>query len=312
MMQETRWLARFALFTAVLTTVLIVVGAVVRVTDSGLGCGSSWPLCDGKVIPPLDNLTAWIEWSHRLLAMLIGVLGLATLAAAWRSRQANRFAFGAVVVAALLYTVQSMLGRQVVVHELRPVLVALHLGTAMLLLAALLAACVAAAYRPEKRMQADSATLLTFITTALSLVIILTGALVRGSGATLACTDWPLCNGAVIPVGQGQAAMIHMAHRFAVVALGIALALLVWQAVQAGRSGPVRRVALLALAAYLAQAGVGALFVLTQAGRIWGAAHVGLAAATWALLVILSVMEYLQTNRQEPMAWQSQSKTAPS
>lgn len=312
MMQETRWLARFALVTAVLTTVLIVVGAVVRVTDSGLGCGSSWPLCDGKVIPPLDNLTAWIEWSHRLLAMLIGVLGLATLAAAWRSRQANRFAFGAVVVAALLYTAQSMLGRQVVVHELRPVLVALHLGTAMLLLAALLAACVAAAYRPEKRIQADSATLLTFITTALSLVIILTGALVRGSGATLACTDWPLCNGAVIPVGQGQAAMIHMAHRFAVVALGIALALLVWQAVQAGRRGPVRQVALLALAAYLAQAGVGALFVLTQAGRIWGAAHVGLAAATWALLVILSVMEYLQTNRQEPMAWQSQSKTAPS
>lgn len=312
MMQETRWLARFALVTTVLTTLLIVVGAVVRVTDSGLGCGSSWPLCDGKVIPPLDNLTAWIEWSHRLLAMLIGVLGLATLAAAWRSRQANRFAFGAVVVAALLYTAQSMLGRQVVVHELRPVLVALHLGTAMLLLAALLAACVAAAYRPEKRLQADSATLLTFITTALSLVIILTGALVRGSGATLACTDWPLCNGAVIPVGQGQAAMIHMAHRFAVVALGIALALLVWQAVQAGRSGPVRRVALLALAAYLAQAGVGALFVLTQAGRIWGAAHVGLAAATWALLVILSVMEYLQTNRQEPMAWQSQSKTAPS
>jgi heme A synthase len=312
MMQETRWLARFALVTAVLTTVLIVVGAVVRVTDSGLGCGSSWPLCDGKVIPPLDNLTAWIEWSHRLLAMLIGVLGLATLAAAWRSRQANRFAFGAVVVAALLYTAQSMLGRQVVVHELRPVLVALHLGTAMLLLAALLAACVAAAYRPEKRIQADSATLLTFITTALSLVIILTGALVRGSGATLACTDWPLCNGAVIPVGQGQAAMIHMTHRFAVVALGIALALLAWQAVQAGRSGPVRRVALLALAVYLAQAGVGALFVLTQAGRIWGAAHVGLAAATWALLVILSVMEYLQTNRQEPMAWQSQSKTAPS
>lgn len=311
MVQETRWLARLAFVTALFTVLLIVIGAIVRVTDSGLGCGSSWPLCDGKIIPPLDNLTAWIEWSHRLFAMLIGVLGLATLVAAWRSKRENRFAFGAVVIAALLYTAQSMLGRQVVVHELRPVLVALHLGTAMLLLASLLAAVVAATYRPQKRIQADPVTLLTYITTALSLVIILTGALVRGSGATLACTDWPLCNGAIIPGGQGQAAMIHMTHRFAVVALGISLALLVWQALQAGRSGQCRRVAVLALVAYLAQAGVGALFVLTQAGRVWGAAHVGLAAATWALLVTLSVMEYLQTSRQDTMAWQSQSKTAP-
>ena len=311
MVQETRWLARLALVTALFTVLLIVIGAIVRVTDSGLGCGSSWPLCDGKIIPPLDNLTAWIEWSHRLFAMLIGVLGMATLVAAWRSKQQNRFAFVAVVIAALLYTAQSMLGRQVVVHELRPVLVALHLGTAMLLLASLLAAVVAATYCPQKRIQADPVTLLTYITTALSLVIILTGALVRGSGATLACTDWPLCNGAIIPVGQGQAAMIHMTHRFAVVALGISLALLMWQALQAGRSGQVRRVAVLALVAYLTQAAVGALFVLTQAGRIWGAAHVGLAAATWALLVTLSVMEYLQTNRQDTMAWQSQSKTAP-
>jgi heme A synthase len=311
MMQEPRWLARLALITALLTLVLIVIGAIVRVTDSGLGCGSSWPLCDDRIFPPLDNLTAWIEWSHRLFAMLIGVFGLMTLVAAWRSRQVNRLAFGAVVTAALLYTVQSMLGRLVVAHELRPVLVALHLGTAMLLLAALVAAYIAATYRPQMRIQADSVTLLTYITTALSLVIILTGALVRGSGATLACTDWPLCNGVVIPVGQGQAAMIHMTHRFAVLVLGISLALLVWQSLQAGRSGPTRQIVLLALAAYLAQAGIGALFVLTQAGRIWGAAHVGLAAATGALLVTLSVVEYLQTNRQDTTAWQPQSKTAP-
>ena len=88
-------------------------------------------------------------------------------------------------------------------------------------------------------------------------------------------------------------------------------ALLAWQSLQSGRSGQGRRIVLLAFGAYLAQAGVGALFVLTQAGRIWGAAHVGLAAATWALLVTLSVMEYLQTSRQDTMAWQSQSKTAP-
>jgi heme A synthase len=314
--QSARWFTTLALLTALLTVGLIVFGAVVRVTDSGLGCGDSWPLCDGRVLPPLDNITAWIEWLHRLFAALIGLMGLVTLAAGWRVRREYRLAFGAVVVAALLFTLQSGLGALVVVLELPPTMVALHLGTAMLLLAALLVAAVASIYRPATLRQTDHITMLVYITTALSLVIILTGALVRGSGATLACTDWPLCNGEILPLAQGQPALIHMLHRFAVVALGIALVLLVWQMAQTGRSGPVRRMALLALLAYLAQAGVGALFVMTRALPVWGAAHVGLAAATWAFLIALSVMEYLNSrtlqDRQEMMAWQSQSRSVPS
>ncbi|MCL4254282.1 MAG: COX15/CtaA family protein, partial [Anaerolineae bacterium] len=77
--KQPRSFITLAMTTALLTAGLITFGAVVRVTDSGLGCGNSWPLCDGTIIPPLDNLTAWIEWSHRLFAMLIGVFGLAML-----------------------------------------------------------------------------------------------------------------------------------------------------------------------------------------------------------------------------------------
>ncbi len=289
-----RMFIRLALATAALTVGLIVFGAVVRVTDSGLGCGSSWPLCNGTIFPPLDNLTAWIEWLHRLFAALIGVMGLATLALAWRSHRHQGLVFGAVIVAAVLFVVQSALGALTVILHLPPTIVALHLGTAMLLLAALLVAVVAAVYQPTERQEADSVSLLAYITMALSLVIILTGALVRGSGATLACVDWPLCNGEILPVNQGQAALIHMLHRFAVVGLGIALVLLVWQVFQA-RQGTARQVAVLALVAYLVQAGIGALFVLTLAAPIWGAAHVGFAAATWALLVILSGMEFVST-----------------
>jgi cytochrome c oxidase assembly protein subunit 15 len=211
-----------------------------------------------------------------------------------------------------LYVVQSILGRSVVKAELSPTLVALHLGTAMLLLAALLVSVVAARYQPGAAHVADSMTWLAYITAALAFVIILTGALVRGSGATLACVDWPLCNGAVLPVNQGQAALIHMLHRFAVLGLGVSIALLVWQVIQSGRSQLLRRVAFLALVAYLAQAAVGALFVLTTAGTVWGATHVGLAAITWALLVILSVMEYLGNHASMDRAglqWKPQSET---
>ncbi|MBZ0301737.1 MAG: hypothetical protein K8J31_18465, partial [Anaerolineae bacterium] len=105
-------------------------------------------------------------------------------------------------------------------------------------------------------------------------------------------------------------------HRFAVLTLGITLVLVLWQVVQSGRGRLAQRIALLALVAYLAQAAVGALFVLTRAQPLWGAAHVGLAATTWALLIVLSVMEYLNhrasITRQDTKAWQSRSRTVPS
>lgn len=303
-----KWLV---LATALATVGLIVFGAVVRVTDSGLGCGDSWPLCDGTIFPPLDNLTAWIEWSHRLFAALIGVMGLASLAMAARSYRQNRVVFSMIVTAAVLFFIQSTLGALVVVLELPPTMVALHLGTAMLLLAALLTAYVGAVYKPERVYITDQVTMLTYTTAALSLVIILTGALVRGSGATLACVDWPLCNGAIFPFDQGTLAVVHMIHRVAVLALGVALVLLVWQ-VYVNRTYPAkRRVAVLALVTYLAQAGVGALFVLTSASPMWGAAHVGLAAGTWSFLVVLSAMEFVSSRELvNEGVWNTQSEIA--
>ncbi|MBN8634960.1 MAG: heme A synthase [Anaerolineae bacterium] len=312
---QSRLFPRLALATALLTVGLIVFGAVVRVTDSGLGCGNHWPLCNGTVIPPLDNLTAWIEWLHRLFAMLIGVFGLGTLIVAVRAyRKQNRGALTFTVIAAVLFAVQSGLGAIVVVFDLPPTFVTLHLGTAMLLLGALLVAAIVATYKQpaQSENQRDSFTTLTYITTALSLVIILTGALVRGSGATLACVDYPLCNGSVLPLDQGQLQIIHMTHRYSVAALGISLAMLVWSAWRARQAGPVRRLALLSLVMYLAQATIGALFVLTAASPLWGAAHVGFAAATWALLVALSAVETInnRTNNQPEVGWQPSSQAS--
>jgi heme A synthase len=52
----------------------------------------------------------------------------------------------------------------------------------------------------------------------------------------------------------------------------------------------------LALVGYLLQAGVGAMVVLSRAAEIWAAGHVGFAAATWALLVALLVIETSNTS----------------
>ena len=312
--QPDRLFFRLALTTALLTAGLIVFGAVVRVTDSGLGCGNEWPLCDGRVVPPLDNVTAWIEWSHRLFAALIGMFGLGMLVMAVRAyRNRNRMVLTATLIGAGLFVVQSALGAFVVIMDLPPTMVTLHLGTAMLLLGALLLAAIAAWHKPlENPYPRDSVTTLAYVTAVLSLVIILTGALVRGSGATLACTDWPLCNGAVLPFDQGELQTVHMMHRFSVVGLGLSLAMLVWYVFQARQAKLVRWLAVGALAVYLMQALVGAVFVWTDAAPVWGATHVGMAALTWALLVGLSAVDTLNsrhivsTQEQETTTWKAQ------
>ncbi|MCY3781153.1 MAG: COX15/CtaA family protein [Chloroflexi bacterium] len=235
-----------SLSTAALTLGLIVFGAVVRVTESGLGCGPDWPLCNGTIFPPLDNITAWIEWLHRLFALLIGCFGLATLAAAWRQyRQNNRRVLQITVVAAILFLVQSALGAIVVFLELPPTFVTLHLGVAMLLLSALLGAAVLAWHRPALARRADSIAVLAAVNAAMAFVVILTGALVRGSGATLACTQWPLCDsGTILPFEQGQLAVINMIHRLSVAAMSVTLLILLWQ-VYRHRSEPlIKRIAL--------------------------------------------------------------------
>jgi heme A synthase len=313
--RPSRLFISLALTTALLTVGLIVFGAIVRVTDSGLGCGSEWPTCHGSIIPPLNNLTAWIEWGHRAFAVLIGVFGLITLIIALRSyRQVYRAALVFTVAAALLYFVQSMLGMIVVKLELPPTFVTLHLGVAMLLLGALLVAAVIPWYQPVPAAR-DQVTVLAYANAAFALVIMLTGALVRGSGATLACTAYPFCVGTVLlPTDMGQLALIHMFHRFAVAAFGLTLVILVWQIYRLRQNGFVRMLAAGALTAYLLQVGIGAMYVFSVAAPLWGAAHVGMAATTWALLVVLSTVEALNTgeilkSREAGVEWKSPSNT---
>ncbi|MGB1285899.1 MAG: COX15/CtaA family protein, partial [Aggregatilineales bacterium] len=272
------------------------------------------PLCDGTIIPPLDNVTAWIEWTHRLFAALIGLFGLAMWYAAWRAYRADKpTVLQTTIVAAALFLVQSILGAIVVVLELPPTFVTLHLGTAMLLLGTLLIAAVTSQYVPRFRKR-DNVSWMIYINAAFSLLIILTGALVRGSGATLACgKNWPLCiDNTILPVEIGQLALIHMVHRFAVAALGITLLLLLWQIIQRRGNVMMRNITILTVLVYFMQAGVGAMYVFSVAGPEWGAAHVGMAAMTWGLLVILSTIEAMDTGEftisenQNETEWQLQ------
>src|SRR5256884_6787447 len=72
---------RVFLLAAIFAYLQIALGGVVRVTGSGLGC-PDWPLCQGRPYPPA-NLNAIIEYSHRTVGAITGVLIIATVVAAW-------------------------------------------------------------------------------------------------------------------------------------------------------------------------------------------------------------------------------------
>src|SRR5437660_12601089 len=96
--------SRLAWSAAACTYLLIILGAIVRITGSGMGCGDHWPLCNGKLLPPLD-LPTLIEYGHRLAAALVSVLVSALAAYAWCLRRGagggERFARGRTAYVAL-------------------------------------------------------------------------------------------------------------------------------------------------------------------------------------------------------------------
>src|SRR5439155_951772 len=195
----TRSFARLAWSAAAATYLLIVLGAIVRITGSGMGCGDHWPLCHGRLFPPLDELGTLIEWTHRLVAAVVSVLvaGLAGYAWSLRQRAGSPEQFnpgrGAYVALGLLI-VQILLGAVTVKLSLPPWTVVLHLGTAMLLLATLLVAALGPRPAPPSRAGLRAA--------ALGFVTVLLGALTANTGASSAWFGFPLCNGQLVPDGH--------------------------------------------------------------------------------------------------------------
>ncbi len=266
---------------------LVVLGGVVRVTESGLGC-PDWPLCGGRPVPK-SQAASIIEFSHRATAVLVTVLVLAVALLAWRRYRSRADILVPALAAAALVPAQALLGAVVVWLELPSWIVGVHFVVGMLFLAATVFAATSA-WRRREPAPSPAFLRLAWAGALTGLALVSAGAAVVSAHADEACgRQWPACNGAFL-AGGGDAAIqvVHRSLAYLVAGLATALVVLAWRG-----HGP-RLAAALPLAAIVAQTAIGVSLVLAGEGsgahEALAGLHVAGAGAVWASLVALAAL----------------------
>jgi cytochrome c oxidase assembly protein subunit 15 len=163
---------RLLLVTTVATALTALMGVITATAGAGLTCEARWPLCDGAVFGLFPaNFMSFIEWFHRLIAMITGILIIGSTVAVWRGGGRRRVRV-ATLAAMLLTPLQIVFGAfTVLVHEFvfgySVLVLTLHFGLASLILGSLVAATVWAyaetsSVSPIQIRQAGTIALLAF------------------------------------------------------------------------------------------------------------------------------------------------------
>jgi protoheme IX farnesyltransferase len=293
----------FAISTAVATYLLILIGGLVHGTGSSLAC-PDWPTCYGTLLPKMEG-GVLIEHSHRLAAGTVVILTLALavmLARSSNPEQRRLRPFGWLAVA--LVIAQALLGGITVLLRLPTPVSTAHTATSILFFVTVLYIAVrsrpASASRPVPAVLPPSALALALISAVAVYFQMVLGGLVRHSGAALACTDFPLCRGAIWPAAH-PTVLVHVLHRLnALVAasLIVASSIVTFRAAR-GRPG-LRVLAVTAPVLVVAQIWLGVQAVRTFLNLGTVEAHLAIATA----LLSVQVLVILRGRPEEaPAAW---------
>jgi heme A synthase len=308
---------KLVLATAIATFVLIIVGGVVRVSDSGLGCGPAgsgfhgWPFCNGDVVPGMD-LNTIVEYTHRVLAILVGFMILAIFIQAWRRQREFMLPAAALLV---LVIAQGALGGATVEENLEEVYVAAHLGLAMLLLGLLLYLYRRVSSAPVTEGGPRLRALSIAASVAVLCTIVAGGYMAGtqnygradyqlGDGAHHACgKEFPTCNGEFMPFGKAELVDIHLTHRAFMYLASLLVIALVATAI---RRGVLTRHAWALAGLLVVQVLVGALNVWLDEYELMILLHLALGTLLWAatlgMALQLAPARERSPRRAEPVA----------
>lgn len=279
-----------ALGTAVATFLLLLVGGIVHGTDSGMACPETsavpLPLCAGALWPNMQGHVFW-EHGHRLFATGVGLLTIVLSVALLLRRAEDGLAAILGGVALVLVIVQGLLGRLTVVYNLPDAVSVAHLATSQIFFGLI----VYLAWRLRAQgapTGAPVASRLPLIATVAVFGQVVLGAVVRHMDAGLACLDFPLCGGEVVP--EGTLPLVQMAHRAGAVVAGALLVAACVVVLCAKASVGARRLAAALPVLLVGQIVLGWLSVRGMLGVTEVTLHlgvgVGLLVGTWSLFLL--------------------------
>lgn len=288
-------LRNLSIASLVLTYGLIILGGWVRATNSGLSC-PDWPTCYGQWwLTPADfaalgnvgysYFQVMLEWIHRLIAgVFLGPLILVMAVIAFFRRHLDRGGWHLALGICVVLLIQAKIGGITVLDANSPWSVALHLGNALFLFSLLI--YFTTRLLPAHHFAApESGWWRPFLLGLWFLVLgtMLTAAVTAKSGASLACYEWPACNGGYFPDLADPQVRIHFFHRTlaALTGLGV-LAFLILAYL--GDNPILRRLALAATGLVVAQVTLGALVIVLLV-PVWTAvAHQAIGVLLFAVI----------------------------
>jgi heme A synthase len=285
--------------TAVFAYLQIALGGVVRVSGSGLGC-PDWPLCHGRPYPPA-NVHAIIEYSHRAVGSVTGILIIATVVLAWVVFRTRRPMVAWLASASLIGVVgEGVLGGVVVANELSSWLVVAHLGLAMVILGFLVATAVMAG-PPSPGLPDRSFRRWTAVAVAATYVLLLTGSTVVASNADGGCHAWPLCGAGLTPDFAGANAFT-MLHRGAVLVIGLLILYVLVGAIRrTGMRSGLGMSSIATLIVFALQVAVGAGAAIS-AGALFNGLHVAIATLVWAGVLTCALLTLPRADRSSELS----------
>ncbi|ETT85727.1 heme A synthase [Viridibacillus sp. FSL R5-0477] len=219
-MQYSKYMKWFAVAATIGMLLILLGGALVTKTDSGMGCGRNWPDCNGSLIPKEITTEVLIEFSHRVVTGAVSFLILILTVWAWRVlghiREVKFLSF----MALFFLIAQALIGAAQVLWGQGDFILALHFGISLLSFAAVLLLTLII-FEVDQKFDADKVIIgntlkrHTIGVTIYSYLVVYTGALVRHTNASLICPDWPLCNNNNIGLPTNFYEWVQMGHRFA-------------------------------------------------------------------------------------------------
>ena len=280
---------------------LVVIGVIVRATESGMGC-PDWPLCYGQIIPPTTDsgdviaYKAWLEWIHRAIAAVIGLIVLAVVFIALRNLKGRRSLQGASIALLALVLFQAWLGRQTVLESNSGASVTAHLASAMAFVGLQIWMLARSGYDETLAgiRRASGSVVAPIVAAGAIYALLLFGSNVTGTDTSLLYPDWPLMGGTLFPpITELSTPMILHRYATAIVALILISALWIVRREQ-GSPAHVRQLLTYATVVFAVQCVIGAVQIFTKLAPWTQTLHVALATMIWILTVAAASIALLE------------------